>query len=167
MAVGKAIKSLKEDENKKVIEQEGVKIRENWDTRMVKAAEHYDDFDETIENDKIPLHPVVTQVFMEAGDIGPHMAYWWGKHPKEAKELVALSKSNPIKAAAELGKIEDKIATALAAKENKSPASSKPKEKPAPINPVGGSGTITTVKNLDELSYQDYKKERRKQKQRR
>jgi hypothetical protein len=77
---------------------------------------------------------------------------------KNPEEFERINKLGALTAAREIGKIEAKLPDLSSDKETKKITT----KAPAPLKPVGGGSTGTTVP-LDELDYQAYKAARKKQ----
>jgi hypothetical protein len=122
------------------------------------AKEIYDDFDEVIEEYDGPLTIGMQQALVDS-DIGPQVAYYLAKHPKEAEKIGAMRSIIEINKA--IGKIEAKL-EAQNDQDDKAADDEKPKvsKSPPPINPVKGSSK--NKKDPDDLSYEEYMQERKK-----
>jgi hypothetical protein len=95
--------------------------------------EKYEDFQELIESDGLKISPVMRDAILEA-DNRVEISYFLGKNPKEAARISRLT---PIRQVAEIARIEDKLNA-------KAPPTKKPSAAPAPVEPVGGTATVTT-----------------------
>lgn len=130
--------------------------------RMQSVAKKTDDFyakAEKIEGfdrevfDSLPLTPAIAQTLADSDpEIGPKIMAYLCENPQEAERISKLSAARQ---AAELGKLEDRVAT-----------ESKPKAKapsaPAPISPIGGGKSPVT--DLGRMSAAEYYEARMKQK---
>lgn len=135
-------------------EQEARTTWEAHNGRISEARAKYEDFDEVAEGATIPIPQQAALAIIEQSNSGD-IAYYLAKHPDEAK---ALADMRPMKQIAAIVKISDKLSAtpvAAAAAPKVKPAS----QAPAPIKPVGGAATGSTVE-LGSLSYQDYRKAR-------
>lgn len=99
-------------------------VLDTFHEREEDARTKYDDFDQIVYNDKLPITETMALTIQES-DIGPDLAYWLGSNPKEAARIAKLS---PFLQAKEIGRIEAKIAD--------SPPLKKTTSAPAPITPV-------------------------------
>lgn len=77
-----------------------------WQTAQQRARAEIDDYDEVIKASDVNLPGHLHQAILES-DVGPHLAYYFAKHPDEAKRYNAMS---PTKALRELGRLEDRLA---------------------------------------------------------
>lgn len=129
--------------------------RQRYEEGMEAARELYDDFDEVIESYDRPLTIGMMQALVDS-EIGPQVAYYLAKHPKEAQRIEKMTSLVEINKA--IGKIEAKVE---AQQEGKGDADEpKTTKSPPPINPVKGSSK--SKKDPDDLSYEEYSKERAK-----
>lgn len=109
------------------------------------AKAKYEDFEEVAYDPSLPITPAMAQVIQES-DLGPEVAYFLGKNPKDAERISRLS---PFLQAKELGRIEDKIAS--------TPAAPKPSKAPEPISPISRPAPVrdyvdtTDPKSLEKL----------------
>jgi hypothetical protein len=105
------------------------KLVSSWEEKVEKAADKYDDFT-TIVGELQPTSPLITAIMESDADV----AYYLGKHPKEAERIAGLGQISQIR---EIGKLEAK----LAAEPEKPKA---PSKAPAPIKPLSGAGSTAT-----------------------
>lgn len=96
----------------------------------------------------LPLTPVIAQALIESDQGSKLMAFMAG-NPEEVARIAALS---PARQAAEIGKLEAKLALAP-----------KTSQAPAPITPVGSRGSAANSADLSKLSMDQYIEARKKQ----
>jgi hypothetical protein len=160
-------------------EEEDAYTKEVFDTHnrtISEARAKYDDFNETVNDSvKTPwqsqskadvMASQAFQVAMFESGMGGELLYYLGKHPDELAKLGGLS---PARVQMAVGRIIDKLEAQQASEEENEeeqeipPAKEeKPKivsKAPAPIRPVGGSSTKSSVP-LDKMSMADYEKAR-------
>lgn len=77
-----------------------------WQAAQQRAREEIDDYDDVIKGSDVQLPGHLHQAILES-DVGPHLAYYFAKHPDEAKRYAGMS---PTKALRELGRLEDRLA---------------------------------------------------------
>lgn len=159
------------------------RVREVFDTynnAAQSARAKYDDFEDVVGRKDLKIPQSAQLAIIEAGEIGPDIAYYLGKHPDLCHELADMS---PMRAVAKIGQIEASIqgtgnrelaaaslrqGTARAPVASRNLDSNRPQDSvstsrrpvtsaPAPIAPVGGSSSKSTVP-LGELPYRDYKR---------
>lgn len=142
-----------------------------WNDHANAARRKYDDFDETL-SDQVPIYQGVLNALVELEN-GPEVAYWLGKNRDQAQELMKLTETRAIarigQISAELGngdviseKPDAEIAEEEAEEEEPRPKRRAISAAPAPIRPVGGSSTKSSVP-LDEVDYATYRKIRDQQ----
>lgn len=144
-------------------ESEKTRAKTEADRRMeaFRAAESkfratVTDYDEAIQDAQdTPMTQVMFDVILES-EVGPNLLYHLAKNPDEAERIAHLS---PARQAAEIGKLEDKLAQQL-----KDPQKPKASNAPPPVNPVRARGSASTPR-LDDpnLSMEEYSRLRRKQ----
>ena len=144
-------------------ESEKTRAKTEADRRMeaFRAAESkvratVQDYDEAIQDAQdTPMTQVMFDVILES-EVGPNILYYLAKNPDEAERIAHLS---PARQAAEIGKLEDKLAQQL-----KDPQKPKASNAPPPVNPVRARGSASTPR-LDDpnLSMEEYSRLRRKQ----
>lgn len=105
----------------------------DWKRRQDSARAEIDDYTDVISKSDVALPGHLHQAILES-EVGPHLAYYFAKHPSEAKRFASMS---PTTALRQLGKLEDKlIVDEDDHEEEKKPTSTVEKSKaPPPINP--------------------------------
>jgi len=160
--------------------QEDAKTKEIFDNHNVKVSEaraKYEDFDESVTSTDTPWKDgsksdvnasIAFQIAVFESGNGGEILYYLSKHRDELEKMRGLS---PARVQMAVGRIADKLE---AANEDEPPVNEeeppeeppakeeKPKivsKAPAPIRPVGGSSTKSSVP-LDKMSPADYNKAR-------
>lgn len=149
-----AIFEVAQEREKERLENEQAKITENankvraaFADRIAETMKKVPDFEEVTGAVDTELPPYITQHILES-DVGPMLGYHLAKHPDELKRVLKLS---PIRAIAELGKLEDKL-------EIKAAPKSEPVSKaPAPITPLEGKSTPVNPDLNRDMSYAEYR----------
>lgn len=122
-----------------------IEARRAFEARASEASQRYADYDEVAESvladRSFPISPAMADVVMDS-DKGPDLIYWLGNHPEEAARIAALS---PLKAARELGRIEDKLVIPTKRTVTQAP--------PPPTTVKGGE---VPSKALAEMSMDEY-----------
>ena len=150
----KARDAWKENEGQRTAELERRKATvDTYNQKVSEARGQYDDWDEVVSGSKIIIPQAAVDAVVEL-DNGPDVAYYLAQHPEEAEALMDLSAIRTIQV---IGKLADKVAAANAPPPK--PAKVAP---PAPLAPVGGSSTRSSIE-LDQLSPREYIKIRNKQ----
>ena len=116
-----------------------------WAEKASEGEDKYDDFAEVV-GDLKPTTPWAMAI-MEA-DNAHDIAYYLGKHMKEAQRIIALP---PVSQIREIGKLEMK----LAARED---APKKPSQAPKPITPVAGAAEVPDNDISKPMSFEQYQK---------
>ena len=144
-----AIKEYQAQQQAETSKAAQAKMAQDWDAKTAKADAKYEDFDEIV-GDLKPNTPWAMAI-MQA-DNGEDIAYYLGKHIKEATVIVAMDPMSQIRA---IGKLEAKL-LAEPPKPKAAPGA------PAPITPVHGTGSGEAgIK--EGMSYKDFVKQRNKQ----
>jgi hypothetical protein len=77
-----------------------------WQDAQQRARAEIEDYDDVIKGSDVQLPGHLHQAILES-DVGPHLAYYFAKHPDEAKRYAGMS---PTKSLRELGRLEDRLA---------------------------------------------------------
>lgn len=111
-------------------------IAKRWKKAQEQARKDISDYDEVIKSSEVQLPGHLHQAILES-EMGPHLAYYFSKHPSEAKRFKDMT---PTTALRQLGKLEDKLADDVG--DDDTPTKSAPfpavekSKAPAPITPV-------------------------------
>lgn len=149
----KAEREARQGEASRTRENAGeARIAKEWQERETAFMAATKGYQETvtayIEDEVGQLSDVARRSILES-EVGPNLLHYLAKNPDEAERIAELS---PVRQVAELGKLETKL----------SPAARKASSAPAPITPVGNSGS-TSTKKLAEMTQDEFDKARRKQ----
>lgn len=125
----------------------------SWEDKASVAEAKYDDFHEVVGE----LQPTnaVSAAVMDAENAGD-VAYYLGKHPKEAQRIASLP---PLSAVREIGKLEAKLLA-------EAPKPKQPSKAPAPIDPLKGTGQVASATIGPEEDFEVFLKKRRAQQKR-
>ncbi|MGH9667091.1 MAG: hypothetical protein ACRD9L_21915 [Bryobacteraceae bacterium] len=126
-------------------------VADRWGKQLEDAKSRYNDFEDVV-GVEIPISHVMAQAIQDS-EQGADLAYWLGKHPKEAERIVGLS---PLAAVRELGKIEAQIAKTT-------PEPKKSTSAPKPPATVGGKSGGERRLDDPDLEFGDFEKMRRAQ----
>jgi len=134
-----------------------------WQAAQQRARAEIEDYDEVIKASDVNLPGHLHQAILES-EVGPHLAYYFAKHPDEARRFAAMS---PTAGLRQLGKLEDKLIEdpdddTPPVKAAPSPAVEKSKA-PAPITPVKDGRTIDPG---PAQSFEEYRARRQAEKRR-
>lgn len=164
------LRTEREEQTKK--EQEAARKSEfdAYNEKTVNARVKYEDWEEVVGNPKVLIPPSVHVAIIEMEN-GPDVAYYLGKHPELAKELMEMS---PSRANGKIWRLSEQLEAESPAEEEETeeievdPEPEKPKvkveakpekKKYEPIKPVGGGSSKSSVP-LDQMSMADYNKAR-------
>jgi hypothetical protein len=127
-----------------------------WSDREASTRKTHPDYDEKLQELKIPNTPAVAAMRSAIGesDAGPELLYHLACNPEEAKRIVNLS---PLRAVAELGKLEAKLTASKEAPKQKTKVSSAPD----PITPVGGRARATAKPLVEVDDFSEYERRRK------
>jgi hypothetical protein len=124
---------------------------ETWQQRVTRAIDEIPDYADTIRKSEVILPGHIHRAILES-EAGPALAYFFAKHPVEAKRYSDMS---PTAALRGIGKLEDKLTAeedeiTLPAKKTAHVEVSKA---PPPINPIRDAGGIAEQRPKDFESY--------------
>ena len=124
--------------------------------RVESFAEKTEDFSEVLEGvEDVPMSLAVQELLIHS-EKGPELMYHLAQDRDEFARICELS---PLEAARELGKLEFQFFSS--AKESKGNKKARVQSNaPRPIEPLNGSWGSTGAKDLEKLSYKDFKAER-------
>lgn len=121
-------------------------LTETWKRNQEKAKAEIDDYADVIAKSEIMLPGHIHQAIFES-EVGPHLAYYFAKHPDEVKRFASMSATTALR---QLGKLEDKL---LDDEPDEKPAPTIEKSKaPPPITPVRDGRALDPgpAKSFDE-----------------
>ncbi len=161
-----------EDDRKRQTEERSKAEQEQavaaFNARLEKAREKYPDWKAVVggADTQVPLY---IQQYMVESDYGGDLGYYFAKHPDETARIFKLS---PIKAIAEIGKLEVQWEPKAAPPKAEEPIVPKVPSggAPAPIKPLLGSGNAGTNVDPAKMSPKDllaYTREKEAAKRRR
>lgn len=143
-------------------ETEETRIRREFVTRQDAVMKELPDYTAVLERSEIDLPKHAMQYVMES-DQGPRLAYHLAKNPQEADRIAQLS---PIRAIAELGKLEVRLEKP--AKQESKAEQLAVSKAPSPIKPLGSDGTVPVHKDPADMNFQELRAyERQKEADRR
>ncbi len=143
-------KELSTKQQQEAQQQYRKKLIASYEEKVVRADSKYDDYD-TVVGELQPNSPFVVAI-MDAEN-SEDVAYYLGKHPKEAEKIAALPPYSQIR---EIGKLEAKLLA-----EAKKPIA--PSKAPAPITPVTGASAPLSAEPSDNDDISVWIKKRQKQ----
>ena len=128
--------------------RETEEVTASWEEKADRAADKYDDF-QTVVGDIQPTTPWTAAIMRSEN--GEDVAYHLGKHPEEARAIIALRPMDQVLA---IGALSAKLKA-------EPPKPRTPSNAPAPIRPVGG--TAVTTKDPSDMTDAEFAKWRRSQ----
>ena len=167
--VKQEMKAEREAEQKAAFEEQIKEARKNYNTRMIALQNENPELKELLAQD-ISVPPAIEAPILYEMDNGPEVTMFLAQNPEVCQELMEMP---PSRAIAEVWKISEKLAAgkteetdeekaekeAIEAEEQEKAikAAEIRKRPPAPIKPVSGGSSRSTIP-LDKTDYQAYKK---------
>lgn len=121
-----------------------------FNVHIAKVAKEIPDYADVISACEIDMPPYITKYIADSGEVGIRLGYHLAKHTDEYDRIAKLS---PIRAIAELGKLETTL--------EKKPAPVKAdgtqavSRAPAPITPLDSGSTTTVTKDPSKMTVQE------------
>jgi hypothetical protein len=159
-----AIKAERKRQEDKTRQDEQERLNREFTERIQKAKAEIEDFDEVLSQADQIVPPHIQQLIVESDD-GPRVAYHFARNPKELERVARLS---PVRALAEIGKIEASFSgKVVTMTESPTVATEKPanvSKAPKPIEPISGSeaGNQKDPSQMSTKEYLAYAREQRK-----
>lgn len=136
----------KQDEERR--NSEAQKAADIAKARVSETIKKHPDYETVMAEADVKTHNAVLQYLSGSEHIG-EVSYYLAKHPDFVERI---NKLNPLKAIAEIGKLELTF-------EPKEPEKSEPVQKvsgaPAPITPLNSSGSVNTNTDPSKMSYKE------------
>jgi hypothetical protein len=148
------VKTQEADDAKKQQTKAIETVQAQFGERVAAVAKEIPDYNQVIEaaDWDVPYH---MQAYFVDSEMGPHVGYHLAKHREEFDRIAKLS---PVRAFAELGKLEDKL-KAKAPVKDPAPANTQVSRAPAPITPLEGKST-TVAKDPSQMSFAELRAHR-------
>ncbi len=143
LAEYKVEKKFAEREAKQAQERQEAAARAAQDglnKRIAATVKELPDYAEVIAESDIDLPPHMA-VYVAESPIGPKLGYYLAKHPEDFDRI---SKLSPVRAMAELGKLEDRLEKPAKAKEPEADEKPAISRAPSPITPLEGKSAPST-----------------------
>lgn len=162
-AAGEASKAQSEQDRAKAAAEE---IAGTFATRQQEFMKATPDYEEVVGDSELDIPNAGMQYLVES-EMGPRLAYHLAKNPKEAERLSSLS---PTRVIAELGKLEARLESDAKPKEapkgDPAPQNTRQVSRaPAPVSPLNGESATAVEKDPSQMSFQELRALREKQKQ--
>lgn len=117
-----------------------------WNQREAQAREKYEDYDDVVHPDDLPITEDMATAIFEMED-GTDVAYHLGRHPSEIERI---SKLSPVAQTIELGRIASRLAAPRG----------KPTSAPTPVKTVKSGSAPQGLTPYTARSFDDYVKAR-------
>ena len=131
-------------------QQSTQRLSTEWEEKVAKASDKYEDFDDVVGDIK-PVNAITQAIMSE--DNGPDVAYYLGKHLKEAQRIGSLS---PIQQITAIGRLAERLSA-------KPPEARAPSNAPKPITPITGKAASTSEAISPEDEFETFLRKRNKQ----
>lgn len=142
-------------------EQAAMQAQDALNKRIAATVKELPDYADVINDSDLDMPPHIT-VYIAESPIGPKIGYHFAKHPEDFDRINKLS---PIRAIAELGKLEDRLEKPKAEAEpdkGTDAAARTVSRAPSPITPLNASTTVVT-KDPSKMSVQELREHERLQ----
>ncbi len=150
------LKARVEAQRQQAEQKAQAEIDQRWRQGVSAMQKQVTDYEDTLDSVSHIILPPWIEAAIKRDPNGAHLAYELARHPEEFQRIVEIP--NPLEAISALGEFRGSIKSQAAAPRKVA------SDAPAPIRPVGQSASGTRVtRNLDELSYQDYKRARERE----
>ena len=122
-------------------------LDEEYQARVSEFRGKAQDFDQVTGNPNLTITPIMANA-IKRSETGAAIAYYLGKNPAEARRIAVL---DPFDQAAAIGELRSRVSL----------PERRTSSAPAPVKTVtGGTSAGSAAPNLEELSYEDYRKAR-------
>lgn len=147
----KKLAEYRDNEAVRTQQQAAAKIKAEFSQRIAATMKEIPDFEEVTSRVDVDVPPHIAQHIIES-DMGPLLGYHLAKHPEERERLFKLS---PIRAVAELGKLEMKLEKPAKTEAEKPDSRVTSISKaPTPITPLDGKST-PVQKDPAKMNFQE------------
>lgn len=126
--VAESMRTEREASERTKAQEARVQVEKTFREHAAKAASRIPDFEDVIASSQAMITEHMSDAMMSAGEIGPDILFHLAGNAEESRRIAALS---PSRQAAEIGKLEAKLAATA-------PEAKKPSAAPAPIKPLTG-----------------------------
>lgn len=147
--VEKKLKERDEQRERDRQQNDAEQVKTTFANRVSQAMKDIPDYEEVTSQSDAVVPPHMAQYIMES-EMGPIMAYHFAKHPEVFDRIAKLS---PIRAIAELGKVEISLEKKPEPKKEAEPIREVSKA-PSPITPIEGKST-SVEKDPAKMSFRE------------
>jgi hypothetical protein len=142
------------EKQKEVVKTEEQKARESWMSKVESARSEYEDFDDVVFDDSLPITEPMQKALLK-DEQGARIAYYLGTHREESARIAQL---DPVGAAFALGEIKARIAVQKSAAEPTPKAPPPVTQAPPPPTPVKKTSPVASTSIFDAKDYKEYVK---------
>jgi hypothetical protein len=129
------------EKQKEVVKTEEQKARESWMSKVETARSEYEDFDDVVFDDSLPITEPMQKALLK-DEQGARIAYYLGTHREESARIAQL---DPVGAAFALGEIKARIAGNKPAQEPAPKPPAPVTQAPPPPTPVKKTSPVTAA----------------------
>lgn len=154
-----------QDEAQKRYDASQAKLQAEFIDRLNAVRKELPDFDEVVGDADIDVVPHIASYIAES-ELGPKLGYHFAKHPDELERIQKLS---PIRAIAELGKLESRLEAPKSEVKTEVKAEPKLSKAPSPITAVDTTSKTVVTKDPAKMTFQelrDYERQKEASKRR-
>jgi broad specificity phosphatase PhoE len=143
-------------------EQKAAEAQAELNRNIAKVMKELPDYAEVIESCDLDMPPHITVYLATSGEMGVRLGYHFAKHPDDFDRIAKLP---PVRALAEIGKLEDRLVKPKAkdAEPEKGTDATPVSRAPSPITPLNASATAVTTKDPSKMSVQELREYERQQ----
>jgi hypothetical protein len=161
--VAKALRAERTQSEQQRQQQATENTKAEFGKRVAAAMKSIPDYEEIVSAADVDVPAHVAQYIVES-EMGPLLGYHLAKHGEDLDRIKSLS---PIRAIAELGKLEASLEKTPEKVEKTEPATPQVSRAPAPITPLEGKST-TVEKDPSKMSFKELREyERNRERQQR
>ena len=146
-------KAIKEYESKQRVAAQQTasqRLTVEWEEKVSSAEDKYEDFADVVGEMKA-VNPLTSAIM--SADNGPDVAYYLGKHLKEAEEI---GKLDPVRQLVAIGRLAEKLSA-------KPPEAKQPSSAPKPIVPIVGKAASASEAISPDDDFETFLRKRNKQ----
>lgn len=151
-------------------QQEAQVLAKAFEDRQTEFMKTCPDYEAVMEDCDLDMHNAGMQYLIES-EVGPQLAYWLSK-PENQHHITRINKLSPVRIAAELGKLEDKLGSQQQQQTEVKPADQKSapapaasarqvSKAPAPIEPLSADASASQgQKDPSQMSFAELRAHR-------
>jgi hypothetical protein len=140
------------EKQKEVVKTEEQKARESWMSKVETARSEYEDFDDVVFDDSLPITEPMQKALLK-DEQGARIAYYLGTHREESARIAQL---DPVGAAFALGEIKARIAGNKPVQESAPKPPAPVTQAPPPPTPVKKTSPVASTSINDAKDFKEY-----------